>query len=110
MATRPVGEQPPVLRQAKQAPPSAPWSPPKTTLAQTMAAKAVSAGNANPEQQKRFMEWLIREVCRYSDIEFRPGTDGDRAAAFAGGKRFVAAMVVKEIEIQLPARGGTENG
>src|SRR5690348_16697082 len=105
MAERPQGEQPEPAR-VKRPPASAPWAPPPCTAAQTMAAKAVASGTANPEQQKRFIEWLVRDVCRYADISYRPGEDGRRDTDFAEGKRFVAAMVVKEIEINLRKPGG----
>lgn len=58
------------------------------------AFKALYAGVANDRQQKIAMEFIVNEICRVDDIEFRPEAEGGYAAtALASGKRFVGQQV-----------------
>lgn len=60
-----------------------------------MAVKAVAAGIANDVQQKRAVDWIISRASAYYDLSFQVGNDGDRVTAFAEGRRFVGAQIVK---------------
>lgn len=65
-----------------------PWEPVEVDKADISAIKAVYAGTADEHQQRRLVDWLMRAT-GINEMEFRPGPDGERATAFAGGKRFV---------------------
>lgn len=56
------------------------------------AIKALNKGEATPEQQKLILHELMN-LTGYYDLSYRP--DRDRDTAFAEGKRFVGAQVVK---------------
>ncbi len=56
------------------------------------AIKALNKGEATPEQQKLILHELMN-LTGYYDLSYRP--DSDRDTAFAEGKRFVGAQVVK---------------
>lgn len=72
--------------------------------ADTMAIKALAAGKANDGQQKRALDWILYSVCGLSDLSFRPGgSDGERATAFAEGKRFVGLQIAKHLYGPNPA-------
>jgi hypothetical protein len=80
----------------------APAAPPKSVLgsipydkAELNAMYALSTGAATDEQQLRAWSWIIGALCRYHDVSYRPGADGDRDTAFAEGRRFVAAEMIK---------------
>ena len=65
------------------------------------AIKALEAGNATPEMQRRALKWIIETVAGYYDLSFRPGEDGRRETDFAEGKRFVGAQIVKMVKLDL---------
>jgi hypothetical protein len=64
-----------------------PWAPTPAEPADVSAIRALMQGTANEAQQLRVVDWLKR-ASGLGELEFRP--DGDRASAFASGKRFVA--------------------
>lgn len=70
--------------------------------ADTMAIKALFAGNASEGQQKRALKWIIEQACGTYDLSFRPGADGERETAFAEGKRHVGLQLVKHINGPVP--------
>lgn len=76
-----------------------PYNPPSWELADAGAFRAVAKGEANPDQQKRMMDFLIKELCRTYDVSFCPGPDGDRETAMAEGRRFVGLQVVKLLNV-----------
>ena len=57
------------------------------------AAQALQRGEATAQQQQEFLHWLINQACATYDISFQ--IEGDRETAFAEGRRFVGANVVK---------------
>lgn len=65
------------------------------------AVQALQRGEAEPEQQKQFLNWLINQACATYDISFQ--IEGDRETAFAEGRRFVGANVVKLLKLSLNA-------
>jgi len=75
-----------------------PWEPPQLSKSDYYAIKALYAGNASEGQQKRLWA-LLMLISAVEDLEFRPGPDGDRASAFAGGKRFVGQQFIKAVKL-----------
>lgn len=71
-----------------------PWKPQPYELADASAFQALATGTANPEQQRRALNWLVAAAGTY-DMSYRPGPAGERDTAFAEGKRFVGLQVVK---------------
>lgn len=77
-----------------------PYKPPYLSKEDHYAIKALRAGAASDQQQKRV--WgLIMRISAVDDLESRPGPDGDRLSAFAGGKRFVGLQFRKAAELPL---------
>jgi len=81
-----------------------PPAPPKSVLAsipydkaELNAMYALSVSAATAEQQKRAWDWIIGALCRYLDISYRPSAEdpNGRDSAFADGRRFVAAEMIK---------------
>lgn len=58
-----------------------------------MAIRACIAGKANEGQQQAAMDWIINHASNYYDLSYRKGDS--LATAFAEGRRFVGAQVVK---------------
>lgn len=92
----------------------APAVPPKSVLgsipydkAELNAMYALSVGAATEDQQLKAWSWIIGALCRYHDVEFRPGTDGERDTCFALGRRFVGAEMIKMTRVN-PAILGDE--
>lgn len=73
-----------------------PWNEPEISKADIIAFQRVAQGKGDEFHQKRVIDWLINKgACTY-DLSFRPDdVGGDRATAFAEGKRFVGQQVVK---------------
>ena len=62
----------------------------------------LTLGTASDEDQKFFMEALVYGLCGAMDLEYRQGGDeGDRASAFAGGKRWIGLQLVQAINYKL---------
>ena len=80
---------------------SAPWLPAPYEDEDVYAIRALNAGHASEAQQRRALAWIV-SASGYYDLAFRPGPDGDRATAFAEGKRFVGAQIVKMTKVQAP--------
>lgn len=116
MATRPrppnlPPEQPrshaPSVRQALEA--AAPWKPAAYELADATAIQALARGEANADQQRRALDWIIYGACRLRDEPYRPGgTDGERDTAFALGQANVGRQIAKLVTLQLAALRRTE--
>lgn len=66
---------------------------PASELADVVAVKAVSVGDATPDQQKRAVEWIVKNVCLIGDLSFTLD-EGPRATDFTEGKRFVANIIM----------------
>ena len=73
-----------------------PWEPAGYELPDVAAIQALVRGDANEEQQKRAIKWIIESAAGTYDQTYWPGGDeGDRNTAFAEGKRFVGNTIVK---------------
>lgn len=72
-----------------------PWLPTEYAVADASAFQALQRGDANPEQQRRALAWLMNAT-GIRDLSYRPGgEDGRRDSDFAEGKRFVGLQVAK---------------
>jgi hypothetical protein len=70
----------------------APWKPPQYDLADIVALQALLRGEANPEQQKRFVKWLVESACSTYQPSYRSNNPYD--TAFAEGRRAVGLNIV----------------
>lgn len=87
-----------------------PWLPVEWADADVAAIQALGRGEANPDQQKRALDWIIQKAAGTYDISFRPGgADGERETCFAEGRRFVGNQIVKALKISLYALGHKDN-
>jgi hypothetical protein len=81
-----------------------PWLPADTDDDTIYAIRALYAGNANDAQQKRAWAW-IQYVSGADDMSFRPeSAGGERATAFAEGKRFVGQQIRKMLDPAMTPR------
>lgn len=65
------------------------------------AAQALQRGDASPEQQKQFMNWLVNTAAGTYNQSYQE--TGDRDTTFAEGRRFVGLAVVKLLHLSLNA-------
>jgi hypothetical protein len=73
-----------------------PWDPIDYNEDVTYAVRAIASGTANKGQQQLFWDWFQHATGK-DDISFRPGEGGERATAFAEGKRFLGQQVAKHL-------------
>lgn len=70
--------------------------------ADAIAIRAVSQGEASPDQQKRAMEAIIGRIACADDLSFRAEDHGGMfETAFAEGKRYVGLQIRKLIHTPL---------
>lgn len=75
--------------------------PPDAVQADAAAIQALAAGSATADQQVRALNWIVYFAAATYDMSFRPdGLGGDRATAFAEGRRFVGLEIVKLTKIK----------
>lgn len=99
-----MAEQPARPKRPANLPASEPWKPADWTDADAQAIKAVASGAATPEQQIRAFKFFVNDLCDVYGLSFRPGAaDGDRATAFAEGKRWPGLQAIKLLNINLNA-------
>ncbi len=72
-----------------------PWHPAPYEDADVYAIKALAAGVASADQQKRALGWVINTLCGTYDMPYRPGEGGDRDTVFACAKMYVGQQIVK---------------
>ena len=84
-------------RKERKAPEALPWLPTEYTDFDVGSLKALAKGEANQEQQVHAMRFIVEQLAGVYDLEFRPGVEGDRNTAFAGGKRWVGLQIVKMV-------------
>lgn len=68
-------------------------SPAPYSEAVLYAIRALIAGTANDGQQKLAIDWIITKASNHYDLSYRKGDS--HATAFAEGRRFVGAQIVK---------------
>ena len=89
------------------APKVEPWKPADYEVPDVVAFQALHRGEADADQQKRALKYLIETLCGTYDLQFRPGAhEGDRATCFAAGKAFVGQQVVKLLHLSVRALTG----
>lgn len=66
---------------------------PQAELADIVAVKAISQGEATSAQQTRAFDWIIKNLCVIGDLSFNLH-EGNRASDFTEGKRFVANIMI----------------
>lgn len=79
----------------RKAPPQ--FAPPIYEIADVHAFQALHRGEANAEQQKRALDWLITKAAVTYEVSFNP--ESERLTSFAEGRRFVGSQVVKLINL-----------
>jgi len=80
----------------------APWRPPAYEDADAIAIQALERGNANMDQQKRALAWIIEKAAGTYEMSYRPGAgEGDRDTVFAEGRRFVGNQIVKMTKLKV---------
>jgi hypothetical protein len=66
------------------------------------ALQALQRGEADPEQQRRALDWIIHKACMTYDQTFFPGgAEGERYSNFAQGRRFVGTQIIKLLSLAL---------
>lgn len=74
---------------------------PDADASDAAAIQALAAGTANADQQRRALNWIINFAAATYDMSFRPDSlGGDRATAFAEGRRFVGNSIILLTKIQ----------
>lgn len=78
-----------------------PWKPTEWEPADVAAIQALTRGEATADQQRRAVDYIIRDIAGTYDMSYRPSSDRD--TAFAEGKRFVGLQIVKAVNLNLAA-------
>lgn len=73
------------------------WLPVEFEAADINALKALQAGTATPEQQKRALDVFINKVCGTYELGWHP--QDDHQASFAAGRRFAGMQTVKALKL-----------
>tara|TARA_R110000868_G_scaffold114822_3_gene307267 strand:- start:1825 stop:2109 length:285 start_codon:yes stop_codon:yes gene_type:complete len=76
-------------------------------VADVAAIQALVRGEANEEQQKRALKWVIERGAGTYDFHYY---DGERNTAFALGRAFVGQQVVKLTRLNLHSLRRGEHG
>ena len=91
--------------------------PPKSVLASVewdaadqASIKALEAGTATPDQQKRALKVIVHDLSRTYDVAYRDGPAGERDTCFALGRAFVGQEIVKLLKVTLPTQQEKPNG
>jgi hypothetical protein len=93
-----------------------PTAQPQAIVADLAAVKALHAGTATPEQQRRALDWIMKRAAGIGEVSFHPGDS--HATAFKDGRRFVGLILANVLaktmdalrrEYGLPARDPTNS-
>lgn len=77
---------------------NAPWLPSQYEMADYFAVKALVAGVATEDQQKRVLRWIIEKSSALYEPAWRPGgEEGRRNTDYALGRQHVGRELVKLI-------------
>ena len=77
-----------------------PHIPPEWELADAVAFQALVRGEAEPEQQKRALKWIIESAAGTYEFSYYPS---ERDTAFALGRVFVGQQIVKLTHVNVSA-------
>lgn len=98
---RPIKSEPPKRRRPPVTDQSllenASWMPARYELADISAVQAVARGDADSNQQRRALDWIIRQACATYDWPFRPNSARDTDVAL--GRQFVGQQIVKLLHL-----------
>ncbi len=75
-----------------------PWKQPAWERADISAIKALENGNANPEQQQRFLKCLIESICDTYGQTYVP--ESARDTDFAQGRRWVGLALINMLKVR----------
>jgi hypothetical protein len=91
------------------APKAAPYRPSDYEIPDVVAFQALHRGEADADQQKRVLKYLIETLCGTYDLAYRPASARD--TDFALGKAWVGQQAVKLLHLNVKAFTGkpTEN-
>lgn len=85
------------LRSTPSVKPAPPFFRADYELADVSALQALQNGNADADQQKRALDWVLNQASRIKEVTFQP--DSDRASAFAEGRRYVGLQIAKLLSL-----------
>ena len=75
-----------------------PWHPVSWEKPEIAAVQALERGDANPEQQRTALNWIIMVAAgTYEETYYPDARDSD----FAQGRRFVGLQIVKMLKLAL---------
>lgn len=66
-------------------------------IADASALQSLARGEADADQQKRALDWIIRQAALTYQVSFQP--DNDRATDFVEGRRFVGLSIVQLLSV-----------
>lgn len=79
--------------------PPAAWQPPPWEPSDAAAIQALARGEADADQQRRAIRWIVETAASAYDMHYRP--ESPRDTDFALGRAFVGQQVVKLSKINL---------
>lgn len=85
-----------------------PWMPQPVSAEDLAALRAVYHGTATEHQQRRCLDFVIKDLCGVGRLAFVPGPDGSRATDLALGKQQVGLELVNLISAKTQRAGGEQ--
>lgn len=76
-----------------------PWHPAPWDVATAQAVKALARGDATNDQQRRALDWIIKDAASTYDEPFVPGNPD--ISDYLCGRRSVGLQIVKLLNIDL---------
>jgi hypothetical protein len=73
--------------------------PPQYDDPDVFAIQALVKGEADADQQKRALNWIINECCKTYDMSYRPDNQTD--TVFAEGKRYVGNEIIRMTKMKV---------
>jgi len=86
---------------------AAPYIPVDYLAADAAAIQALMIGEAEPEQQKRALAFIINNIAGTYQFNYYPS---ERDTAFALGRTFVGQQIVKLTKVNVSTLRSDENG
>ncbi len=83
-----------------------PWHPAEWDEFDASAIQALARGDANDQQQRRALQWIVEKASMVGDQSFVPGQAD--VVAFIEGRRSVGNQIRKLVNINLVAMRQTE--
>jgi hypothetical protein len=100
-------EQPPRPRLPLK--PGTVWAPAPYEPADIVAVQALLAGDAEPEQQRRALRWIIEQASNMYEQVAPHYTESDRDTAFSLGRAYVGRQIVKLTRLNASREQGGSN-